>query len=314
MRIFTGYRKSAAFFVASFLGLPGFVLAQGSDAAPESPVVLAPSSAWALEYSDDSCRVARSFGEGEQLTVLHMTQFEPDHSFMLAVAGGGLDRNIRADRAQIQFGPVHERLTEKEPHPGTIGKFAPGLIFADISVRQTELPKPSSRRKDQARIANFVPVDPITPEDEAKVEWIEIAVRDQPHVRLATGPMGDLFTSLNTCSEELLTHWGLDLERHRTISRKVVPKQSPAQWISTNDYPSEAWRRGEQAIVYFRLMVDESGRPYSCYIQQSGYSAGFDEAVCNSMMRRARFEPALDGEGKPIKSYFRTAVRFDIPH
>ena len=40
---------------------------------------------------------------------------------------------------------------------------------------------------------------------------------------------------------------------------------------------------------------------------------GFDDAVCAAMMKRARFDPALDKDAKPIKSYWRTSVRFQMP-
>lgn len=305
------YWKGAALLSAPFLF---HAAAQAeTDAKSEAETVLRASSPWSLDYSKDSCRVGRSFGTGEQRTVLQLTQFEPNHSFMLAIAGGGLGKRISSDRVRVQFGPMHDQIADNTPSEGTIGDLEPGLIWPTMAVRMTEQAPPSFKAEDQERIAQFKPADPVTLQDEAKVEWIEVSVGAKPRVRLETGPMGELFAALKTCSEELLTDWGLDLERHRNASRDVVPLKAPARWIGPGDYPNGELRDGSQALVYFRLMVDEEGKASSCHIQQSGYSEAFDRSVCAAMMRNARFDPALDADGKPMKSYFRTSVRFVIP-
>lgn len=298
---------------APFLLVSQAVAAFEASAESFEGTLLKASSGWALDYSEDSCRVGRFFGEGEERTLLQMTQFEPDHTFMLAVAGGGLGKRIDPANSRIQFGPVHPARQEAVPIAGDIGDFKPGLIFASSAVRDTETIEPSRKDSDQATIATFKPSDPITLEDEGKVEWVQIAVAGEPRLRLATGPMGELFTALNTCSEDLLLHWGLDVDRHKTMSRKPVPLRSPGKWITARDYPDSAMSKGEQALVYFRLMIGADGAPESCHIQQSGYSQAFDKAVCGNLMKNARFEPALDADGNPMKSYFRTSVRFALP-
>lgn len=300
-------------FAVPFLLISHVAAADEPATPPAADGVLQPSSKWILQYSEDSCRVGRFFGEGKERTLLQMTQFAPDHTFMLAIAGGGLGKRINAGRAKVQFGPVHPPREEISPAGGDIGDYKPGLIFSTVAVRATETAEPSLKASDQERIANFQPSNPITLEDEAKVEWIEISVGSKPRLRLQTGPMGKLFKALNTCSEELLLHWGLDVERYKTISRKPVPIESPGRWITGNAYPDKALMRGEQAIIYFRLMVDANGQAESCHIQQSGYSKEFDQAVCRSLMKNAKFKPALDAEGKPMKSYFRASVIFQIP-
>lgn len=298
---------------APFLLVSQAVSASQANADSFEGTLLKASSGWALDYSEDSCRVGRFFGAGGERTLLQMTQFEPDHTFMLALAGGGLGKRIDASKARIQFGPVHPPMDEAAPVAGGIGELKPGLIFSTTAVRATETIEPSRKAADQERIATFEPSDPVTLEDEAKVEWIQIAVSGEPRLRLATGPMGELFKALNSCSEELLLHWGLDVERHRTMSRKPIPLQSPGRWITARDYPDGALAKGEQALVYFRLMIGADGAPESCHIQQSGYSQAFDKAVCGNLMDNARFEPALDAAGRPMKSYFRTSVRFALP-
>jgi len=70
---------------------------------------------------------------------------------------------------------------------------------------------------------------------------------------------------------------------------------------------------GQSAIVEFRMIVSDDGSPASCHIQSTTRPKEFDKAVCGSLMKRARFKPALDADGKPLASYYRNTVRFAIP-
>jgi outer membrane biosynthesis protein TonB len=67
---------------------------------------------------------------------------------------------------------------------------------------------------------------------------------------------------------------------------------------------------GQGAIVNFRLLVDAAGSVTGCFIQQTTRLKEFDDAVCKSISRRAKFDPALDKDGKPILSYYNNTVRF----
>ena len=59
-----------------------------------------------------------------------------------------------------------------------------------------------------------------------------------------------------------------------------------------------------------RRLLARMGKPSACHIQQSASPPEFSKAVCDAMMRRAHFEPALDKDGKPVASYYRSSVIF----
>lgn len=118
---------------------------------------------------------------------------------------------------------------------------------------------------------------------------------------------------LRRCMNELLTHWGIDVERHKSLTRKLVPTDSPGSWLNSRDYPTDLLRDGAQGLVNFRLSVDEKGKVSGCHIQRSTRPEGFDRAVCDALTRRARFEPALDADGNPVNSYFIGSVNFVMP-
>lgn len=119
--------------------------------------------------------------------------------------------------------------------------------------------------------------------------------------------------ALGKCIDNLLTHWGIDVEKHKTLKREAKPAESPDRWVVTGDYPRKMLDAGQPAIVNFRLSVGADGVPTGCHIQSTTRPKEFDDAVCKSVMRRASFIPALDAEGKPLASYYRNTVRFQIP-
>ena len=154
----------------------------------------------------------------------------------------------------------------------------------------------------------------LDPADVAHLSSFELVEEDSHVARLMLGGMGEPIKALNACTDELLTHWGIDVAAHKTRSRGVIPKSNPGAWISAGDYPIDLMRAGTQGVVHFRLDVDERGRATRCSIQQSTRPAEFDRVVCSKISRNARFEPALDSAGEPMKSYWRSTVRFELPN
>mgnify|MGYP002148087180 CR=1 FL=1 len=55
------------------------------------------------------------------------------------------------------------------------------------------------------------------------------------------------------------------------------------------------------------------GRVTSCDITSSSGSPDLDEATCSNVTRRARFTPAMDGEGNPTSGSYSNGIRWVIP-
>jgi TonB family protein len=97
------------------------------------------------------------------------------------------------------------------------------------------------------------------------------------------------------------------------ISRAVQPIGNPSSWVTTNDYPSRALRDEREGTVGFVLTVSADGRALDCRVNESSGSADLDQATCLNMIRRARFNPALNTEGQPIKAIYANRVTWRIP-
>ena len=87
----------------------------------------------------------------------------------------------------------------------------------------------------------------------------------------------------------------------------------PADWITHDDYPVAALQQGLSGTVEVAFAVDPTGRTTGCSITKSSGSAILDDAACNAMLPRARFEPAKDAGGKAVAGTSPRRVRWSLP-
>ncbi len=95
--------------------------------------------------------------------------------------------------------------------------------------------------------------------------------------------------------------------------KSATPKGNPANWATTNDYPSRALREEREGTTGFRVTVGPDGRVTSCDVTSSSGSSDLDDATCANVTRRARFTPAMDGEGNPTTGSYSNRIRWVIP-
>lgn len=95
--------------------------------------------------------------------------------------------------------------------------------------------------------------------------------------------------------------------------KNASPKGNPGNWATTNDYPTRALREEREGSTGFRVTVTPDGRVGSCSITSSSGSPDLDDATCANVTRRARFNPATDGEGNPTTGSYTGRVRWVIP-
>lgn len=86
---------------------------------------------------------------------------------------------------------------------------------------------------------------------------------------------------------------------------KAKPRNDPAQWVRASDLPRID---KNAAVTTFDLTVDETGKVIRCVIIVESGSASLDQAICNAVMKRARFRPAMEAEEQPAFSIYRDRV------
>lgn len=99
----------------------------------------------------------------------------------------------------------------------------------------------------------------------------------------------------------------------RVQPKQPTPKGNPANWATTNDYPTRALREEREGTTGFRVTVGPDGRVTGCSVTSSSGSPDLDDATCQNVSRRARFNPATDGEGQPTTGSYSNRVRWVIP-
>lgn len=296
----------------AFGAMLALLMAAGASAKPKEPLRLAPSSKWVLNYAADSCRMAREFGEGDRKVQLVIDRYEPGDAMRISFYGKPARTSRTEGEAKIRFGPT-EAVQDIGFYPGKGDGTTPALVLR-TAVRIAARTDAEEAANEAARNAGIFDFDEptITPEQEAAVMWIEVGFPVDPPFVLDTGSMGNVFAALRQCTDELLDHWGIDIAKHRTMTRRAIPKGNPGKWVRPEDYPREALLQGQRGLVHVRLDVDAAGQPTGCHIQQSTRPREFDDAVCKSLMRRAEFQPALDADAVPMASYWINTVNFHM--
>lgn len=293
--------------------LPAGALALAANIGPAhaeevSRVELEPSSQWLLDYSETRCRIARAFGEGDDRAALYLEQYEPSDEISWLVAGS-LVEGLRSRRKfTVQFGPGLAPYEIESDVILSLGDLGASVRGQDVAEPEEDEPHESIDDSSKWSVENPVGLPALSPERGRSIDWIEFSRRDRRY-RLNTGNLGSVFEAMNTCMDDLVVHWGGDPEVLRT--RATPPRPTNLRRVVTHvqrHYPERAVRRGENADLNIRVMVDEKGKVVSCHITDMTLAENFDDFACDVFNDIAKFEPARDTSGKAIASYYVTRV------
>lgn len=270
-----------------------------ATARPDAPLeMLAPVSPWNMDYGIESCRLMRAFGPQGSPVLLKLENFSLNDSPSLLVVGKRFSSESPFQKVRLRFGDAP--TAEVEALAGSMGDaHTPMLIVRNVDL----VPRPPA-----------VFVVPADPEAERRVRTMMIQRVGGKAVALQLGPMDKPMAAMRSCIDSLVKAWGLDPAIQRSLSRQAIPLASPRSWVGDNDYPRQAIAEGESGLVHFRLMIDDSGKPTQCVIQSKTKPDEFAPTVCGLITRRARFQPALDSQGKPVPTYFASSVQFQMEH
>jgi TonB family protein len=286
------------------------ILAAPADA--RSVRRLQPAGKWVVEYANDTCRLGREFGEGNQSVIVFFEQFVPGEIFYLMFVGRSIvPSRLDPIKSGIRFGPNEAFDEDNFGTRATVGSL-PALMLGDWR-RLAPLTEPEklARKEAEKRDYPYQP-SPIGPARERAATWLELGKALSFDLVLETGPMDKPLEALRQCTWDLVKSWGLSIEEQKGLTRKAYPIIPSGKWFSSDDYPIEMLSQGYEGNVNIRVIVDAAGTPVSCHVQSSTRPQGFDDIVCRQVMKKGRFHPALDASGKPIKSYWRQSVSFRI--
>ncbi len=276
------------------LGLGGAAVASAQGSAPVEK--LTRTGKWVANYDRDSCTVVAPLGEGANGVAVKFTRYAPGEQFTLAVVGNRFaEREVRVE-GTADFGAAPEPL-KAHGFSGEAGKY-PALFF------------------DPMRIDGWYPkqlgeIGPsISSDQEGRVTGVTLALERKKPLRLEFGSLTAPMTVMHQCMDALVKRWGYDPAQQAMARRRVTPKTRPQNWIDLEGYTIKPMRKGHSGIVQFRLDVDADGKAVGCFVLARTNPDEFGDRTCQLMMKRAKFEPALDAQGKPMRAFWVGSVNW----
>lgn len=261
---------------------------------------LQPNGPWNVHFADEKCVLSGVFGDERNAHLLAFQQYWPSGSAGVTVAGPAFGKfeNLQPTRLTFYDG---QQAIEGTPFRGKIEDVGAAVIYTSVAL--------AAREQGQRQRARVLP--DLDTAFGQQVRYVSVK-QGSREVRLQTGPLKAAFEVLNSCTEGLITEWGLDLERHRTAT--ALPKWRNSQTLVRRLqglYPSRALNAGESGIMWLRVIVGEGGKVEDCVIHRGTKSERLDSPACN-VMQTAEFEPARDAGGQPFRSYYATMVTYRI--
>lgn len=92
----------------------------------------------------------------------------------------------------------------------------------------------------------------------------------------------------------------------------AVPTTKPP-WFEFHDYPMKAFKKHQEGVTRFDLLVDPRGRVANCTVTESSGHEDLDKTTCSLASFRARFAPARGPDGEPAYGVFRSQAIWVIP-
>lgn len=265
-------------------------------AAKDKPVeVLTRTAKWDMHYDDDSCSIWGQFGEGKAQIAIRMTRYQPDSATELALYG--------------------QRLLNKAPYVKVATDFnsdGTSTTFPALSGKAEKLPLLLLGTRDLAdRQRSFDDsVASLAPDQQDGIASLTITIGGDKPIHLPLSPAAGVWGAMRTCTTNLVRTWGFDPDEQASLSRRASPLVSPQKWLRSDDYPNKALETGQIGVVRFRLDIAPDGTVSGCHVQMQSKPHDFSAVTCRAIELRARFDPALDKQGKAVRSYFVGAVNW----
>ena len=287
---------------ALHIALPTLALMIANPAAAED-AIYTPSGAWVVDYGDEQCRVGRQFVSGDQSLFLNFGRVESDDKFRFQVIGDLPFLRSQNGKVNVQFlpdGTVSDTVYY-------VGKRNDGQSVLITSSPLTPFrfhespPEFFEARAGRARLKM---------EKRDTLNGLTITIKGQDPMVFQTGPMGQVLTVLEDCTDGLAEFWGFDGATEKSLTRRAEPENDIGNWIQPRDYPKLQLRDGQVAVVDFRLNIDANGAVSDCVTSNAVGDQKFSDTVCAVVKERAKFTPALDKDGQPVHSFYTNRVSF----
>ena len=275
-------------------------------AVAKDPLVLEPSSRWEVDYAEDSCALRRQFGEGDQLTQLEMRRYQPGAQLETTVASKvnmprkSMNLALSENFVRIRLGNEGEWI-ERYAMTAEFGDDFQGVIFQHSLSGASPVLDDERKGWTGSHIETLATLEATAG---AGADSLTVSGAFKDDVTLEAGPFKAPLAALNSCIDDLLAHWGLDVAAHKTRARSAGPINLAGRFI----VEPPAKRMGRWGPARVRLAISETGEVTECHVQLPPGESPSEEIACARIRDEFAFESALDNDGQPMKSYYIAKV------
>ena len=242
-----------------------------------------PTSKWLAEFADHQCILSRAYGTPKNVLILAFEKLPTQTGIQLTV--------LKTDRSTIQahgwarVGFLKASAVDVAFGAHRVGSDVRKIIFEKIEDESY-----------RAAVESGV---------------VSLSIPKELEEAFAVPGFGPALKILDQCVVNLGEVWGISKDHQARVSRpaKLI---EPRSLFDSNDYPDGALKKDASGKTIVRYAVDEAGRSSNCVVLKSSGNKLLDLASCSKLLQRARFEPALDVQGRPMSSISVTAVNWLI--
>lgn len=241
--------------------------------AASEPIWLQPSAKWELRIEEHRCSLIRFYGDGFGLMLIRYPSGDRN---LIRISGPKRWVSVRSSRTRITLWSDPQ---EKAPQPRDT------LIF-DMAG-------------DDGPIVQ-APVDHGFFADMERVRQLHFDLPGNPERIFALPGISAALEAQKNCNNKLLSSWGIDPDVLANL--KSRPKRI-GYWenlIDIDDFPEILALRRDGGEVTMRFTVGTDGIPRECVVMASSGSEKVDKLTCRLLEQRARYEPAIDQNGRAV--------------
>jgi Gram-negative bacterial TonB protein C-terminal len=255
------------------------VLVSSSVASAAPDTVLQPVENWGVDAGNTQCTAARSFGSASDPVVLGIVPSLSGNSYQLLVS-------IQRE------GPAFAKEAPGTVDFGSAPISSEALYFGRKGVRMSVYQyRISAAQMQQA----------------ASAPRVTLQMEHGDSYSFALADMPALFRALQKCTADLQRYWNLDGKT--TIKTVEKPVKDIRSFLTTDQYPTEAARllmQQQRDIARYQLLVDETGAVAGCDVLVTSGVPIVDATACDVIKQKAKFTPAVDSQGKSMRSVWTT--------
>src|SRR5574338_419716 len=250
------------------------VAASPSAAQPVQP--LQPLKNWVVDYAEAQCMASRDYGDAGNPVTLGIRPAPNGETYELLVG-------------RHRSGPVFAEEQEGSVDFGG-GPTKAWLLHYGSDTKKHDIYQFRISAADMARARSATSV--------------KLLAKSGPEFAFVLRSMPALLSGLENCTADLKRYWNMNGAQEGTI---VTPPKGDVRNIFTDDdYPSQAMSQDQEGDARYLLLINEKGKVAACHVETPSGVPVLDAMGCQVIRERAKFTPALDRGGKPIRSTYVT--------